>query len=365
MKDRCIHILLLSRWAVHHDHESIVWSEVNKVLLRESPTLFESFSTPDELLIHLDACAESPISKDYVYAIAKYYQNHVDLFQTHANQIFTAMEKLIIQDGLKAAECFMEYVIIGCFNSITNHEELLQTFTRFCPLVPPASRDYFCKNFIASLSYELSNKKYPKKLAPFFFDLLLAILDLRVMQAPSCAYRVINISEFYPWKQLDKQLTRLIQSCVTYDTVTDDSKNEPNNLTGILTLIKERGKVNKSIFQATHQVALQAIFKWSSIIDITTGQLYPKQAFTMGEVMTHLLEQQKITADICMQLLQALQKRIENNDESKTNNAPDDSFLVVRFLQRATSIIPFSFLECCLSNIWIYARDDESSNCIT
>ena len=323
----------VSRSAARHCQESVIWAEVNWALLGSCPTLFDTFNNPDDILTHLVACAEPSISNDYVDALAKYYQNHPEALQKHTTHVFASLEKIIIQDNLKAAEPLMEKAIIHCFNSITNHEELLQMFIRLCSTVQPASRDDFCKRFITPLTYELSNKKFPKKLAPLFFDLLMAILDLHVMQAPSCAYRLIDISEFYPWKQLDKQITHLVQSCVAYDSVTDGSEKEPENLTRILRLIQERAKMNKGILQATHEIALQAIFKWSVIVDTTTGRPYPKQAFTMGEAMAGLVEEQKVTADICIRLMEALQKRIENDDEPRDNYSVDDAFLIVNILR--------------------------------
>ena len=331
-----------SRSVAPYCQESVVWTEVNWALLRESPTLFDSFNNPDDVLIHLAACAVPPIWNDYVDALAKYYQNHPDSFQKHVSQVLALMEKIIVEDNLKAAEFLMEKSIIRCFNSITNHEELLQMFIRLCSSVRPTSRDYFCRCFISPLTYELSNKKFPKKLALLSFDLLLTILDLHIMQAPNCTYRLIGISEFYPWKQLNKQITHLIQSCIAYDTVTCESGQELENITQIISLIHERAKVNTAIFQATHDVALQAILKWSVIVDINTGRPYPKHAFTMGEVMTRLIEEEKVTADICIQLVDALQKRIENDDESRTNYCPDDMFLIVSVLRRLIGILSFS-----------------------
>lgn len=199
-----------------------------------------------------------------------------------------------------------------------------------CSIINIESRDSFCHEIISPMSYELSRKKFHKKLAEIFFDFILAIIDLHIIEASTCACRILDISEFYPWKQLDKQIIHLVQSCVTYDDIsTDSSSSKLDDLTKILCKIHERAKTNQTIFYATHQTAVQAILKWSSIINKDTGNAYSTHVFKMGEEMTKLVDLQQVTVDLCIQLLEILQKRIDNNDEPNDLNNVDDYFLQV------------------------------------
>jgi len=224
----------------------------------------------------------------------------------------------------------MSNVIIPHFNSITNLEELLHMLIRTCSIVHIESRNYFCQNFITRISYELIKKKFNKNLSGIFFDFILAILDLNIIEAPACACRILNINDFYPWKQLNKQLIHLIQSCISYDQMINTSfPNQLDQLAEILSLIHERTKTNVTIFHATHEPALQAIFKWSFIINNNTGKPYDIHVFKMGQKMTELVDQKQITVDICIQFIEILQKRIDNNDEPNELHQFDNYFLMV------------------------------------
>jgi hypothetical protein len=305
--------------------------------------------------LHLTACVESPVSFEYVDFIAKFYKHHVDLFQTDISQIYTAIEKLLSKNKIKEAERFMSNVIITHFKSITNIEELLHMLIRACSIVNIESRNDFCQNLISPIAYELTAKKYNKKLAGIFFDFILVILDLQAIKAPVCACRILNISDFYPWKQLDKQIIHLIQSCIAYDKIiTDSSSNQIEHLDKILQLIHERTKTNPTIFHATHETALQAILKWSSIINNHTGKPYDGHVLIMGQEMTELVDRQQMTDDICIQLIDILQKRIDNNNEPNDLNQIDDHFLMVSLFINKNQLVNLFFLAYCKITIRIY-----------
>jgi len=217
---------------------------------------------------------------------------------------------------------------------------------RACSTVIIESRNDFCQKLIFPIAYELTSKKYNKKLAGIFFDFILAILDLQVIKAPGCAYRILEMSDFYPWKQLDKQIIQLIQSCVAYDKIVNDSSsNQIEELDKIISLIHERTKTNPTIFHATHETALQAILKWLSIINKETGKLYDKHVFKMGQEMTELVDRQQITVDVCIQFIDVLQKRIDNNDEPNDLNHIDDQFLMVNLFINKNQLLSFFFLS--------------------
>jgi len=312
-----------------------VWLEVTHTLSNTFPTLFDSFTNPDDARLHLQACVEAPVLSSYVDLMAKCYQRQPDLFKTNTSQIYIAIEKLVLQNKMKEAEYFTRNVITTHFNLITDLEELLHMLIRICPLVNIESQNYFCENIISSISYELTKKKSNKKFAGLFFDLILAILDLTIIEAPPCAARILNIADFYPWKQLDKQLTHLIQSCVAYDKIVRDSHfSKLDTLEDILKFIRERATANITILHATHESALQAVFKWSTMINNDTGKLYDKHVFKMGELMTELIDRKQITVDICSRFLEILQRRIDNNDEIYETKICDQFLTVSLFMTK-------------------------------
>ncbi|UJR31959.1 hypothetical protein I4U23_019432 [Adineta vaga] len=307
------------RNAAQNFHQSTIWLEISCIIERTFPTLFDMFTSPTDAQQHISAAIAPPVSPKYVSLLAKSLQQHPDLFKNDPSQIYVAIEKLVSHNLFKEAECFFSHVIAPHFDLITNLEELIQTFIRMCSsVVDLECRSSFCKHLVSPLSYELTKKKLNKKLGNSCFDLIVAIVDLTVIEAPSCAKRLLSISEFYPWKQLDQQLTHLIQSCSAYDQIIVSSTNsELDNLDGMLKLIHDRATTNPSMLRATHQPALEAVLKWSSPINIDNGQAYPKHVYTMGEPMTELVDEKQMTVDICRQLISILQKHVDSVDDDK------------------------------------------------
>ena len=121
------------------------------------------------------------------------------------------------------------------------------------------------------MSYELSKNKFHRDLAELFFDLTLTILDLNIIAALKLAYGLLSTKDFYPWKQLCKQITHLIQSSISYHHFIIDSYfSKLDDLERILELIRERTKTNTTILQATHESVLKVMVKWASIINNDT-----------------------------------------------------------------------------------------------
>ncbi|CAF4671529.1 unnamed protein product [Rotaria sp. Silwood1] len=317
----------LYRWASRNSYQSKIWSEVLLVFERTLPTLFNSYTNSDDALSYLTTCLEPSISSNYVLWISKSYQCQIDLFKIHVSEIYTIIEKLVSQNRIDHAEYFMNNVLIIHFNSILNLEELLHMLIHICSLVNIESRSLLCKTLISSISYELTKKKFNKQLAELFFDFILAILNLNIIEAPKIADRIISISDFYPWKQLDKKITQLIQACITYDNILNDTfDTDIDQLEKILSLIYERSKTNITILHATHDLALQAILKWSTIINNETGQPYGKHVYRMGQTMMDLIDQKQITVDICRKFLEIFQKQIDNNDATYDFHQLNDNF---------------------------------------
>ena len=271
----------------------------------------------DDARIHLTACSEAPLCSAYVDMLSRSYKDHVDLFKANELQVYATVERLISANDVKCADAFVSSVIVKHMDSIRDAEQLLRMCLRLCSSVHPESRDQFCKVLVSALSYELQKPKFSKKLAPLFFDLVVAILDLHVIDAPACAYRILYKSEFYPWKDLSGPLTHLVQSCVTYDTLVSTSHfSSLDQLEQILNLIGERAKATVSIFRATHETALKAVLKWLLMVDDQTGQIYGSHVFKMGGYMLSLIDEQQVTVDTCSRLLEILKRRLDDEINS-------------------------------------------------
>jgi hypothetical protein len=249
--------------------------------------------------------------------LAKALERQPDLFKAHSSQLYTALEKLISQNNIKEAEYLVRYAIVIHFDLITQLDELLHMLIRVCPsLVDAHTRSHFCKLIISPLSYALVKKKPNKKVAVTLFDLLVAILDLCVIEAPECAYRMLDISEFYPWKQLGEQLTHLVRSCIAYDQIIVTSLScKLDKLASILKLTGERSQANPTVLSATREAALEAVMKWSSPVNVETGQLYQKHVYAMGEQMTRLIDNRQFSVEFCSKLLAVVQNHVARNDD--------------------------------------------------
>ena len=303
------------------------------VIARTFPTLFDIFATSEDLQLHLSAAVTPPVASDYVNLLARSIQRQPDLFKANSSHIYAAIEQLVIHNNIKEADSILTYAILHHFALITNHEEIINLFLRLCSVVTDVEcRHSFSKLLIEHFTYELAKKKPNKKLAVSCFDLLVAIADLNVAEALASVKRLIAISEFYPWKQLDKQLTHLIQSCSAYDEVLDDKENRDLSITAdILKLVYDRSKTNASILQATHEPALEATLKWTSGRNVADGERYREYVYEMGKSMTELVDEKRMSVDTCRQLIAVLQKRIDDLDEDTHEvNYAYEGFLSVR-----------------------------------
>lgn len=262
--------------------------------------------------MHLTACSEVPVCSAYVELLAKSYRDNVDLFKANELQVYATIERLISVNYVKSTDFLVSYVIVKHMDLVADAEQLFRTCIRLCSLVHPDSREQFCQVVLSPLIYEFGRKKFSKKLAPLLFDLVIAIIELRVVAAPQWAYRLLNRSDFYPWKDLTVPLTHLVQSCVAYDTLVSTSYSSPlDQLEDILNLIQERAKVTVTIFRATHETSLKAVLKWLMIINEQTGQAYSSHVFRMGAQLLNLIDEQHVTVDTCFQLLDILKTHLD------------------------------------------------------
>ncbi|CAF0879631.1 unnamed protein product [Adineta ricciae] len=305
------------RSAAQHSQQSQIWSNIITAIKYVFPTLFDVFTTPGDLQLHLSTAVTPPVAFDYVNLLAKSLQRQPDLFKNNSSHIYAAFEQLVLHNNIKEADSILTYVIVHHFALITNHEEIINLFIRLCSAVTDIEcRHSFCKLLIAPFVYELTKKKPNKKLAVSCFDLIIAIADQKVAEALSSVKRLIAISEFYPWKQLDKQLTHLLQTCSAYDEVSGGTENNDLSiLADVLKLLHDRSKTNTSILQATHEPALEAVLKWCSGRNVADGEGYREYVYEMGQSMTELVDEKRVSADTCRQVVAVLQKRVDDLDE--------------------------------------------------
>jgi len=321
------------RWTVRYANQSEICSNIQSNIERRFPNIFDSFQDSDDVLFNLKTSVEPPLSNTYIRYMIKYYEEHVDIFQKHTANIYSAMERLIVQNDIEKTEMFSRNLLDAHFNSITNIEELVRTLIHFCSIVSIETRSIFCQKIILPISDLIGRKKWNKKYAELFFDLILVIIDLKVLSAPKCVSNLLEINDFYPWKQLTSKITHLVQSCVDYDQIPSDSSiDRLDDLEKILHILAQRAQQFDNIKRAVHAIALQAVFKWSTIINQQTGKFYDFYVFSMGRELAELVDLRQMNVDICIQLIDILQKRIDRNDEPYDLRDQDDYFLHVNFI---------------------------------
>lgn len=197
---------------------------------------------------------------------------------------------------------------------------LLHTFIRICSSLTNSSdlepRNLLCSKILHYLTCALRDVKANKNLAPLFFDLILSILKLFVIDTPQCAQYMIVKSEFYPWKDLGSHINDLIKTCISYDKIIHNPYfSNLSDLQNIVKLIDDRTKHNPVILQSTHDIALQAILRWSN-----KDNKYSMHVYKMCYSMLNLMDKQQINVEICSQLIDALINRITlaaNDDDDQ------------------------------------------------
>ncbi|CAF4268347.1 unnamed protein product [Rotaria sp. Silwood2] len=297
-------------------HQSRIWSAVMETLTRTLPTIFDSYANPSDAQIYLRACMEPPISSNYIYLIVKSYQRNINLLKENFNLVLTVIEKLLMLNYLTEARQFVIQVVLEHFDVFVNMEALIQMLIRVCPLIHADYRNDFCQEILSSITYKLGNVKCNKSLASLCFDLILCILNLCVIQAPKCAESLLEKKEFYPWKELAPRFNDLVRSCIAYEQIDMKSYwSDLDSLGSILRLTADRAKINTIIFRATHDQALQAILRWSRSIDNDNTKVWSTHVYRMAEVMLDLIDQQKITANTCIQFLKALHQKVVDNQQ--------------------------------------------------
>ena len=315
--------------------------EVVESFQRSLPDLFDSSNDPADTLTVIES-ANSSVARSFLRSMAKSYKNNPQQFKTNFPQILTTIEQLILKNRFPDARDFIDDTIEVHIHTGVDIDALLTMFIRVCPQVDVKHRDDFCHQIISSLAITLKDVKCAKKLAPQYFDFTLVILNLRAIEAPKCALYLLEKSEFYPWKDLAPRFNHLIRSCVAYETVVDKEKiGRPlDDLENILRLITERAKVYPMIIQATHSEAQQAVLRWCAPMKSSELMVWPPHVYNMGQALIQLIDPRQVNTDFCFQLIEALRKKVPNNDED--TNYSMNPFYTVSIFRTYSPIFPYN-----------------------
>ena len=296
--------------------QSSIWSEVVSILTCTLKNLFDTYASPADAQSDLMTCVGPPVSSPLIDLLIKSFNGNVDLFKANSSHVLTVIERLLSMNNIKDTRSFVEHTIIVHFDSAVDIDALLRMLIRACPLVSVEHRKELCLQVIWYIAEKLSNVKCNKKLAPLCFDFALVILDLCVIEAPRHARRILEKTEFYPWKELAPRCSDIVRLCAAYDNIDEKTViNDLSYLENILGLVIERANANLVIFHATHGEALRAVLRWLSRVESDNKKRWGAHVFNMGHKMLDLIDQRQITSDTCVQIIGALQKRVDSNEE--------------------------------------------------
>ncbi|CAF1366819.1 unnamed protein product, partial [Didymodactylos carnosus] len=220
-------------------------------------------------------------------------------------------------------------LIIQHFSLIANDikaiESIVHMLIDFCQKIFKLNVDEkwmekFMYLILRPFAYKLIEIK-PKQLAILYVDLILSILNLRVVNAPEWACRFLNKQEFYPWKDIaSNKIPELIQSCLQYDTfdITNLSGNDCvplKQLASILDLLYERSKTQTIILKYSHPIAVEYTMKW---INQTPDEL-KTQVLSMGSSLLYLIDRSQVDTVSLGKLMDLFNKVVENDEIDLTN----------------------------------------------
>ncbi|CAF3410645.1 unnamed protein product [Rotaria sp. Silwood2] len=338
-------------------HQSSIWAGVVDTLTRTLPTIFDRYENPIDAQTYLIACVEPPISSDFISLIAQSYKRDIYLLKGNFTQFLTAIENLIKLNNIKEARKFV-IVINEHFKAVDDIKGVLEMLIRVCSSININHRNDLCEEICSPIVPQLSDRKCNKNLASLFFDLALHIFDLCVLKSPIYAERLLSKTE------LLSRCTDLVRFCVEYEKFDIKSHfSDLDSLADIIRIIVERSKIYTIIYQSTHDQALQTILHWSGLTNIDNTKVWSRHICRIGELLIKLIDQQKITANICSQFIQALHKRVidnEQDDNQAMNNSGMRSFFISIDIELATYIehlktLPYE-VHCQLAALIIVTR---------
>jgi len=295
-----------------HSSESSVWPPIVSSIRHSLSALSGDGTTSTDVQLDLTTLVPDDATTDTIFRLVTSFENDYELFKSNYTKVLETIEHLILIDKFDSAYYFVYKPIVKQIASI-DLVPLLQMSIRLCSLVANTveRREYLCSKIFYHFVYALVSVKANKKLAPLFFDLILAILGTCSMNAPEYVEKLLGKSEFYPWKDLTSRIGHLIHLCGLYDSLVHPgffSKLDP--LPNILHLISDRAKINPIIYRATHEPALKCILRWSR-----RKTTFSMHVYKMGGEMLGLLDSQQATMDICTQFIDALRHRVSTDDD--------------------------------------------------
>ncbi|CAF1143141.1 unnamed protein product [Adineta steineri] len=224
------------------------------------------------------------ISSDSIKQLIQSYKNNIELVKSNYLQLLTMIECLILANRYDDACLLFTKFIIPNLCSI-DLETLLHKIIELCPKVD--NRDLF------------------------------TILKLYNDKAPDLCYRLLKRKDFYPWEQLTNGLVDLTKICISYDTIVNEKVfSDLNQLEDILCIISTKAEVYPIINKSLHSIALEATLRWSNP-DIS----WSNHVYRMGIFIVKLIDSEQINDDIYIKFIDALQNRIncENEELNKKN----------------------------------------------
>ena len=318
------------RHAVRLHQRSQAWGSIIPALIRTLPTLFDHYDNPTDAQLDFLLCVEEPICDDYIFFISKSYGRHADLVKNNLSHALSAIEHLLVGGHIREARYFVDEAILTHLETAIDIEALVRMLIRACPSIPAEVRNESCNVVISNVTYELGRMKCPKKHARLLFDFALAILELRVIEAPKAAEYLLEKNEFYPWKELAARVNDILRSCSAYDTIEVEARcSELDPLTTILRIVLDRARAYPIIFQATHAEALRAIGRWSfTKDDHDQPKSWSSHVYSMGETVLDLIDHRQITMDVCTQFIDALEMAAVDDESIDLSR---NSFFEVRY----------------------------------
>ncbi|CAF2897940.1 unnamed protein product [Rotaria sp. Silwood2] len=297
--------------AVQQSQQSSVWLKIATTLNEYSSEIFSNEMSLNMILSDTNVSIEN-ISSDGITQLIQSYENDNELIKTDHTKLLTLFERLILVNNYDNAYQLFSTIIIPNL-SIIDFESLLSTMTRLCPIVE--NRDLFCSKILETLISPLENLQIKKNLAVIVFTLALAILKLCLCDAPELSYSLVRRKNFYPWPELIDGLADLIKACISYDVIIeDDFFSKLNRLEDIIDLIQEKTQVYPTISKAIHPISVEAVLRWSNTQFNGSHHVY-----RMGNAILNLIDLQEINEDICMKFIDAIQTRV-NCDNEEINN---------------------------------------------
>ena len=301
--------ILLDRCAIKNSEKSSVWRAVEKSLKSSRTELFDTYDSLTDAEEDFILYPDYP-NHDYLGLLLSSFEKNLDLFKANYLKILECIERLIFIGKLIDANMLINQVINKHLASV-DISPLLHTFIRICSTFINSSnlepRNEFCSKILCYLTSKLQNVKTDKSVSPLYFDLIIAILKLSVIDAPQNAQYMITRSEFFQWKDLGPRINELLSICIAYESIVLKTYfSNLGALENIVKVIDERAKLYPIILQSTHSTALQAILRWSH-----KDAKYSIHVYKMSYSMLNLIDQHQINIDVCSQLLDGLLNRLD------------------------------------------------------